>query len=55
MKTYVQIITSCSNDYESLVDKINKYSETYNEEILSLSVISPNLAIVVFREKEGAE
>lgn len=51
MKTYVQTFTAM--DYEALVDKINRYCETYNEEIVSLSVSLPNLAFVVFKEKGG--
>ena len=53
MKTYVQMFTA--SDCEALVDKINKYSETYEEEIISLSVVNPTLAVVLFREKGGAE
>ncbi len=53
MKTYAQTFTA--TDCEALVDKINKYSETYDEEIVSMSVLNPNLAVVLFREKEGGE
>ena len=53
MKTYVQTFTAM--DYESLVDKINRYCETYDEEIVSLSVALPNLAFVVFKEKGGVQ
>ena len=53
MKTYVQ--TFIASDCEKLVDKINKYSEMYDEKILSLSVLNPTLAVVLFEEKEGAE
>ena len=53
MKTYVQTFTAM--DYEALVDKINRYCERYDEEIVSLSVTLPNLAFVVFKEKGGAE
>lgn len=53
MKTYVQMFTA--SDCEVLVDKINKYSETYDEEIVSLSVLNPMLAVVLFKEKGGGE
>lgn len=53
MKTYVQMFSA--SDCETLVDKINKYSETYEEEIVSVSVLNPNMAVVLFREKGGAE
>lgn len=53
MKTYVQ--TFIASDCEALVDKINKYSETYEEEIVSMSVLNPNLAVVLFREKGGVQ
>ena len=53
MKTYVQTFTAIG--CEALVDKINKYSEMYEEEIVSLSVLNPNLAVVLFREKGGVE
>lgn len=53
MKTYAQMFVA--SNCEELVDKINKYSETYDEEIVSLSVLNPFLAVVLFREKGGEQ